>query len=93
MRRGSGGSRETRTGCLRAACEPRSERHDLEEGFPPWFPASRLEEKTKAEILTHITHQGLGFQRRRGARGTRSCGWSDRGSGPEQYEYEYGVTR
>ena len=40
--------------------QPRSERHDLEEGFLPWFPASRLDETTEAEIAMPITCQGLG---------------------------------
>ena len=39
---------------------PRSGRHDLEEGFLPWFPASRLDETTEAEIAMPITCQGLG---------------------------------
>ena len=45
---------------LARCMQPRSGRHDLEEGFPPWFPASRLDETTEAEILLTITCQGLG---------------------------------
>ena len=55
--------------------QPGSGRHDLEEGFSPWFPASRFDETTEAEIAMPITCQGLGNKRRRGTRGTRSRRW------------------
>lgn len=63
---------------LARCMQPRSGQHDLEEGFSPWFPASRFDETTEAEIAMPITCQGLGNKRRRGIRGTRSRGWSGR---------------
>ena len=72
--------------------QPGSGRHDLEEGFSPWFPASRFDETTEAEIAMPITCQGLGNKRRRGARGTRSRRW-ERSRVRKQERYEYGYER